>query len=57
MQDTDCRKVNEAVKPIACMIFAQLRQLRQTIYDCCSNAKDALCELMDTVLCTPSLDA
>ncbi|MCG9890716.1 MAG: transposase [Thermosynechococcaceae cyanobacterium MS004] len=37
------------------MNFEQLRQFRQTIYDCFDNAKDALFELMDAVLCNPSL--
>lgn len=55
MKVTDCRKVNEAVKIIDPMIFEQLRQFRQTIYDCFGNAKDALFELMDAVLCTPSI--
>lgn len=36
------------------MIFKQLRQFRQTIYDCIGTSKDALFELMDAALCSPS---
>ena len=37
------------------MIFDQLRQFRQTIYECIGASKDALFELMDAALCSPSL--
>ena len=37
------------------MIFDQLRQFRQTIYDCIGASKDALFELMDSALCSPSI--
>ncbi len=37
------------------MIFDQLRQFRQTIYDCIGGSQDALFELMDAALCSPSI--
>ena len=37
------------------MIFEHLRHFRQTIYDCFGASKDALFELMDAVLLSPSL--
>ena len=37
------------------MIFQQLQQFRQTIYDgCLGKAKDAMFELMDAALMSPS---
>jgi hypothetical protein len=37
------------------MIFEHLRQFRQTLYNNFGNAKDVLFELMDAILCTPSV--
>ncbi len=37
------------------MIFKQLQQFRQTIYDSLGKAKDAVFELMDAVLVSPSI--
>ncbi|MEL7079609.1 MAG: NF041680 family putative transposase [Cyanobacteria bacterium J06582_2] len=37
------------------MIFKQLQQFRQTIYECLGTAKDATFELMDAVLTSPSI--
>ena len=37
------------------MIFDHLRQFRQTLYSCFGASKDALFELMDAVLMSPSL--
>lgn len=55
MKFTDCRKVNEILTLIDSMIFDQLQQFRQTIYECFGAVKDALFELMDAVLLSPSL--
>ncbi len=55
MNVTDCRKVNEIITIIAPMIFEHLSQFRQTIYECFGASKDALFELMDAVLLSPSL--
>lgn len=52
---TDCRKVNEYITNIDPMIFEQLRQFRQTIYEHLGKAKDAMFELMDAVLISPSI--
>jgi hypothetical protein len=54
-KNTDCRKVNEDVKIIDLTIFKQLRQFRQTIYENIGKAKDAVFELMDAVLSSPSI--
>jgi len=37
------------------MIFKQLQQFRQTIYECLGTSKDATFELMDAVLTSPSI--
>ena len=37
------------------MIFEQLQQFRQTIYECLGTGKDATFELMDAVLTSPSI--
>ena len=37
------------------MIFEQLKQFRQTIYECLGTGKDATFELMDAVLTSPSI--
>ena len=50
MRATDCRKVNEVTTNIDPMIFNELQQFRQTLYDNLGNAKDALFDLMDAVL-------
>jgi hypothetical protein len=50
MRDTDCRKVNEVTTNIDLMIFNELQQFRQTLYDSLGNARDALFDLMDAVL-------
>jgi hypothetical protein len=42
-------------KSIDIMIFEQLQQFRQRIYDCIGKAKDALFELMDAVLSSASI--
>lgn len=55
MKVSDCRKVNEYVKVIDLMVFEQLRQFRQTVYGCIGKAKDAVFELMDAVLTSPSI--
>ena len=55
MSVTDCRKVNESSHSLTVMIFEQLRQFRQTIYDSMGASKDALFELMDAALCSPCL--
>lgn len=50
MRATDCRKVNEVTIDIDPMIFNELQQFRQTLYDSMGNARDALFDLMDAVL-------
>lgn len=50
MKTTDCRKVNEVQLIIDLMIFNELQQFRQTLYDNLGNARDALFDLMDAVL-------
>ena len=55
MKFTNCRKVNEILTIIDLMIFDHLRQFRQTIYECFGASKDALFELMDAALLSPSL--
>ena len=55
MRVTACRKVNESLHSLPLMIFEQLRQFRQTIYDSIGAGKDALFELMDSALCRPCL--
>ena len=37
------------------MIFEQLQQFRQTVYECLGKGKDATFELMDAVLTSPSI--
>ncbi|MEH1972425.1 MAG: hypothetical protein V7L02_04210, partial [Nostoc sp.] len=37
------------------MILTQLEKFRQAIYDCLGKAKDAVFELMDAVLTSPSI--
>ena len=37
------------------MIFKQIQQFRQTIYECLEKGKDATFELMDAVLTSPSI--
>jgi hypothetical protein len=37
------------------MIFQRLQQFRQTIYECLGKGKDAVFELMDAVLVSPSI--
>jgi len=37
------------------MIFQQLQEFRQRIYECLGNAKDAMFELMDAALASPSI--
>ena len=39
------------------MIFAKLQQFRQTVYGCLGKAKDAVFELMDAVLVSPSVSS
>jgi hypothetical protein len=55
MRGTDCRKVNVVVMNIDPMIFEQLQQFRQTLYDNLGKAKDAIFELMDAVLVSGSI--
>lgn len=50
MRATDCRKVNEVTSNIDPMIFNELQQFRQRLYDSLGNARDALFDLMDAVL-------
>jgi len=37
------------------MILTQLEEFRQAVYDCLGKAKDAVFELMDAVLTSPSI--
>ena len=39
------------------MIFAKLQQFRQDVYGCLGKAKDAVFELMDAVLTSPSVSS
>lgn len=39
------------------MILTQLEEFRQAIYDCLGKAKDAVFELMDAVLTSPSIQS
>lgn len=39
------------------MIFEKLQQFRQTVYECLGKAKDAVFELMDAVLVSPSVSS
>lgn len=50
MQGTDCLKVNEVPINIDLMIFNQLQEFRQTLYNTLGNARDAIFDLMDAVL-------
>ena len=50
MRDTDCRKVNEVRINIDPMIFNQLQEFRQTLYDTLGNARDPIFDVMDAVL-------
>jgi hypothetical protein len=55
VQGTNCRKVNEKVMHIDPMIFEQLSQFRQSLYEQLGKAKDAVFELMDAVLVSASI--
>jgi hypothetical protein len=55
MRATDCRKVNEVPINIDLMIFKQLQEFRQTLYDTLGNARDTLFDLMDAVLVSASI--
>ncbi|MHC0068557.1 hypothetical protein ACWATR_37795 [Nostoc sp. UIC 10890] len=39
------------------MILTQLEEFRQAIYDCLGKAKDAVFELMDAILTSPSIQS
>ena len=52
---TAVKSMNIVCKSLTVMILTQLEKFRQALYDCLGLAKDAVFELIDAVLTSPSI--